>query len=32
VALAGDPELLTLTGRVLEVADLAERYGIDVTS
>jgi NAD(P)-dependent dehydrogenase (short-subunit alcohol dehydrogenase family) len=32
VALAGDPELLTLTGRALEVADLAERYGIDVTS
>ena len=32
VALAGDPDLLSLTGRALEVTALAERYGIDVTS
>jgi dehydrogenase/reductase SDR family member 1 len=31
VALAGDPDLLSLTGRALEVTALAERYGIDVT-
>jgi hypothetical protein len=32
VALAGDPDLPSLTGRALEVMALAERYGIDVTS
>jgi NAD(P)-dependent dehydrogenase (short-subunit alcohol dehydrogenase family) len=32
VALAGDPDLLSLTGRALEVSALAARYGIDVTS
>jgi NAD(P)-dependent dehydrogenase (short-subunit alcohol dehydrogenase family) len=32
VALAADPALLDLTGQVLGVDRLAERYGIDVTS
>jgi dehydrogenase/reductase SDR family member 1 len=32
VALAADPALLDLTGQVLGVDGLAERYGIDVTS
>lgn len=32
VALAGDPDVLSLTGRVLEVKELAARYGIDVSS
>ncbi len=32
VALAGDPALLTLTGRALSVDELAARYGTDVTS
>lgn len=32
VALADDPERLSLTGRALEVKALAERYGIDVSS
>jgi hypothetical protein len=31
-ALAGDPALLTLTGRTLSVDELATRYRIDVTS
>lgn len=30
-ALAADPEVLSLTGRALVVADLAERYGVDPT-
>ncbi|HEV2371370.1 MAG TPA: SDR family NAD(P)-dependent oxidoreductase [Streptosporangiaceae bacterium] len=30
-ALAADPALLDLTGQILDVAGLAERYGIDVT-
>ena len=32
VALADDPDVLSLTGRVLEVKELAARYGIDVSS
>src|ERR1700751_417658 len=32
VALAGDPEVMGLTGQVLGVRALAERYGIDVSS
>ncbi len=31
-ALAADPQLMTLTGRALAVAELASRYGIDVTA
>ena len=31
-ALARDPDLLTMTGRVLTVEDLAARYGIDVSA
>jgi dehydrogenase/reductase SDR family member 1 len=31
-ALAGDPEVMSLTGRALAVADLAERYGVDATT
>ena len=31
VALAVDPRLMSLTGQALHIADLAERYGIDVT-
>ena len=31
-ALAGDPEVMSLTGQVLDVKTLAERYGIDVSS
>jgi NAD(P)-dependent dehydrogenase (short-subunit alcohol dehydrogenase family) len=31
-ALAGDPEVMSLTGQVLGVKALAERYGIDVSS
>jgi len=31
-ALAGDPEVMGLTGQVLGVRALAERYGIDVSS
>ena len=31
-ALAGDPEVMGLTGQVLGVQALAERYGIDVSS
>jgi len=31
-ALAGDPEVMSLTGQVLAVKVLAERYGIDVSS
>jgi dehydrogenase/reductase SDR family protein 1 len=31
-ALARDPGLLTMTGRVLTVDDLAARYGIDVSA
>jgi NAD(P)-dependent dehydrogenase (short-subunit alcohol dehydrogenase family) len=31
-ALAADPELMSLTARALAVADLASRYGIDVTT
>jgi NAD(P)-dependent dehydrogenase (short-subunit alcohol dehydrogenase family) len=32
LALAGDPDVLTLTSQALAVDTLAERYGIDVTS
>ena len=32
VALAGDPEVMGLTGQALTVKDLATRYGIDVSS
>jgi NAD(P)-dependent dehydrogenase (short-subunit alcohol dehydrogenase family) len=32
VALAGDPELLSLTGQALDVEALAARYGVDVSS
>ncbi len=32
LALADDPALLTLTGCVLSVGELAARYGTDVTS
>jgi len=31
-ALAGDPEVMSLTGQALAVKVLAERYGIDVSS
>jgi dehydrogenase/reductase SDR family protein 1 len=31
-ALAGDPEVMSLTGRALAVADLAQRYGVDATT
>jgi NAD(P)-dependent dehydrogenase (short-subunit alcohol dehydrogenase family) len=31
-ALAADPEVMSLTGREFPVADLAERYGLDVTT
>jgi NAD(P)-dependent dehydrogenase (short-subunit alcohol dehydrogenase family) len=31
-ALAGDPDVLSLTGQALSVDDLATRYGIDVSS
>jgi NAD(P)-dependent dehydrogenase (short-subunit alcohol dehydrogenase family) len=31
-ALAADPEVMSLTGRALVVADLAERYGVDATT
>lgn len=31
-ALAGDPEVLSLTGQALGVTVLADRYGIDVSS
>ena len=30
-ALAGDPELMSLTGQALTVASLAARYGVDVS-
>lgn len=30
VALAGDPDLLALTGQALHVGELAQRYGVDV--
>jgi hypothetical protein len=30
-ALAVDPQLMSLTGRALVIADLADRYGVDVT-
>jgi dehydrogenase/reductase SDR family member 1 len=29
-ALAGDPSVLSLTGRVMAVGELAARYGVDV--
>jgi NAD(P)-dependent dehydrogenase (short-subunit alcohol dehydrogenase family) len=32
VALASDPELLSLTGQALGIEDLAVRYGIDVST
>jgi NAD(P)-dependent dehydrogenase (short-subunit alcohol dehydrogenase family) len=32
VALAGDPEVMGLTGQALTVTDLAARYGVDVSS
>jgi dehydrogenase/reductase SDR family member 1 len=31
-ALAGDPEVMSLTGQALTVKSLAARYGVDVTS
>jgi hypothetical protein len=31
-ALADDPETVSLTGRALTVADLAERYHVDATT
>jgi dehydrogenase/reductase SDR family protein 1 len=31
-ALAGDPEVMGLTGQALTVGALAARYGVDVTS
>ena len=31
-ALAGDVEVMSLTGRALAVADLAERYGVDAST
>ncbi len=31
-ALAADPAVMSLTGRALAVADLAERYGVDATT
>lgn len=31
-ALAEDVEMMSLTGRTLAVADLAERYGVDATT
>ena len=30
--LAADPAVMSLTGRALAVADLAERYGVDATT
>ena len=32
VALMRDPNLIDLTGRALSVAELADRYNVDVTS
>src|SRR5438094_879107 len=32
VALAGDPEVMGLTGQALTVTDLAARYGVDVSA
>ena len=31
-SLAGDVEVMSLTGRALAVADVAERYGVDATT
>ena len=31
-ALAADPAVMSLTGRALALADLAERYGVDATT
>jgi hypothetical protein len=31
-ALAGDPELMSLTGQALAVETLAARYGVDVSA
>jgi hypothetical protein len=32
LALAGDPEVLSLTGQALGIEALAARYGVDVSS
>lgn len=32
VALAADPEVMSLTGQVLTIKTLAARYGVDVSS